>query len=431
MSEGHSEEHPKEPLEEEEAVNPELPNAAAAPSPPRPRARAAAAWLAVLLIIILAGVVLSPFWAPQLGPLLPWGEKPASLADEYAALAARVAAIEQRPSAPTVNIDGLKSAVNGLGQRVEQLEASIKARTAASTADAEAIKSQVGGLGQRVDRLEAASGGDRQLEDTVAAAKTGLQNLEQRVAAVEAESASRKAADSADLQKLQQELARLGTNATSLTQRVAALEQEKQSQNATELRTDAMLALLLAQMREAVEQARPFPAEYSALTRLARDPALAAAAQPLADAARNGIASRPILAKRLAELAGQIATANEPASETDWRHQVLAHLRGLVTIRRVDGPSQTGPEAAVSTAQTALARGDLAGAVAALGVLTGPNAEAAGGWLRMARGRLAVEAALDHLQELLTVQLGSAPPAGPASPPSAPQEPSDKPRTPS
>jgi hypothetical protein len=190
-----------------------------------------------------------------------------------------------------------------------------------------------------------------------------------------------------------------------------------------------MLALLLGQMREAVEQARPFPAEFNAFVSLARNPDLASAAEPLAEPARNGVASRAVLAKKLAELAGRMAVASEPAGDSDWGAQTLARLRSLVTIRRIEGPSQTGSEAAVSAAQTALARGDLAGAVAALDPLAGANAEAAGPWMRMARERLAAEAALDHLQELLTARLGSAPAAPAAAPANSPDQPSEKART--
>ncbi len=191
---------------------------------------------------------------------------------------------------------------------------------------------------------------------------------------------------------------------------MGALEREGQSQNKAELRTDGMLALLLGQMREAIEQARPFPAEFDAFIGLARDSDLAAAAQPLAQPARNGVASRAVLVKGLAELAGRMAVAGEPAVKSDWREQTLARLRGLVTIRRIDSSSHTGSaggaaggsDGAVGTAQAALARGDLAGAVAALEPLTGADAEAAGPWLLMARERLAAETALDHIQELLT-----------------------------
>lgn len=427
MSEERSEEHP----EEGSAINLEGPPPVAAPSVRQRGSRGSAPWLLTLLILLLAGVALSPFWAPQLEPLLPWGTRPATSDEQYSALAARVATVEQRPAPPSVNLDAIKSAINAMGQHVDQLETAVNGRIATSTADVDAVKSQVGGLQHRLDQLDAAGSANRELQNSVAAVKTNLQQLDQRVAAAEAQSSSRKASDAADLQKIQQELTRLGTISSDLAGRVGTLEHDQQSQNAAEPRTDATLALLLVQMREAVDQARPFTAEYNAFAALARDPGLAAAAEPLAEAARSGVASRTVLARRLAELAGPVAAASEPGAESDLGQRVLAHLRGLVTIRRIDGPAQSGPEAAVSAAQTAMARGDLAGAAAALDSLTGANAEAARSWLQMARERLAVETALDHLQELLTVRLGSAPPARPASPPSAPEQPSEKARTPS
>jgi hypothetical protein len=426
MSEERSEEHP----EEKGAINSESAPAAADPPARQRGSWGAVLWLVVFLTVVLAGVALSPFWAPELALQLPWGARPAT-GDEYAALAARVAAIEQRPAAPGVNVDAIKSAINALGQRVEQLETAANSRTATSANDVGAIKSQISGLTQRVDRLEAAGGADHQLENTVAEAKTGLQQLEQRVEAVEAQSASRAASNAVDWQNAEQELTRLGTMASDLAGRVETLERDQQSQNGAGPRTDATLALLLVQMREAVEQGRPFMTEYNAFATVAHDPGLAAAAEPLAEAARNGVASRAVLARRLAELAAPVATASEPAAASDWGQQVLAQLRSLVTIRRIDGPAQSGPEAAVSTAQIAMARGDLAGAVAALDSLAGANGEAARPWLRMARERLAVEAALDHLQALLTVRLGSAPSTRPASPPSTPEQPSEKARKPS
>ena len=427
MSEERGEEHP----EERGAVDVEPPPAPAEP-PARPSgSHGTAPWLLALLILVVAGVALSPFWAPEVAPLLPWATGPATSDEQYSSLAARVAAVEQRPAVPSVNIDGIRSAVNGLGQRVEQLETAVNGRIATAAADIDALKLQVAGLAHRVDQVAAAGGGDRQLDNMVTATKTAQQQLEQRVAEIETQSASRKANDAADLQKTQQELVHLGTMASDLASRVGTLERNQQSQNAAEPRTDAILALLLVQMREAVEQARPFAAEYNAFAALARDTGIAAAAGPLAEAARNGVASRAVLAKRLAELAGGVATASEPAAERDWGQQALARLRGLVTIRRIDGPLQTGPEAAVSAAQNWLARGDLAGAVAALDTLSGANAEAARPWLQMARERLAVEVALDHLQGLLTERLGSAPSARPASPPGAPEEPSERARRPS
>jgi hypothetical protein len=370
--------------------------------------------LAGLLILILGGVASSPFWAPQIEPLLPWGEN----RDDYAALAARVAAVEARLVAPSPGIDAVQSAMSQLARRADQLDsrlAAVEKRPAPPSVDTDAINSALGALGRRVDQLESAAKPD------LGPLRAGMQQVEQRLAAIETQSASRIASETAASKDMQQELSRLGKVEGDLADRVAALEREAQSQEKPELRADGMLALLLGQMREAIEQARPFPAEFGAFIKLARGSDLAAGAQPLAEPARNGVASRAVLVKGLAETAGRMA-ASDPAVKSDWREQTLARLRGLVTIRRIDDSSPTGSNGAVGAAQAALARGDLAGAVAALEPLTGTDAEAARPWLLMARERLAAETAIDHVQELLTERLGGPPAAAPAKVPDEPQK---------
>jgi hypothetical protein len=310
--------------------------------------------------------------------------------------------------------------VSELARRVDQLDsrlAAMEKRPALPGVDTDAINSAVSALGRRVDQLEAAGKPD------LAPIRAGLQQLEQRLAAIETQSASRMASDTAASKDMQQELSRLAKIEGELADREAALEREAQSQNNAELRADGMLALLLGQMGEAIEQARPSPTEFDAFIKLASGSDLAAAAEPLAEPARKGVASRAVLVKGLAGLADRMAVASEPAVKSDWREQTLARLRGLVTIRRIDGSSHTGFEGAVSTAQAALGRGDLAGAVAALGSLTGVDAEAARPWLLMARERLAAEAALDHVQELLTQRLGSPPAPSNGAPAKVPDEP--------
>jgi len=415
MSERESEQGPAE-----DGVVPTEPGSTPAVEPAGPTRRSARGfaraplWLAGLLILILAGVASSPFWAPQIEPLLPWGEN----RDDYAALAARVAAIETRPVAPSPGIDAVQSAMSQLARRVDQLDsrlAVVEKRPAPPSVDTDAINSALGALGRRVDQLESAAKPD------LGPIRAGMQQVEQRLAAIETQSASRIASETAASKDMQQELSRLGKVEGDLADRVAALEREAQSQEKPELRADGMLALLLGQMREAIEQARPFPAEFGAFIKLARGSDLAAGAQPLAEPARNGVASRAVLVKGLAELAGRMA-ASDPAVKSDWREQTLARLRGLVTIRRIDDSSHTGSNGAVGAAQAALARGDLAGAVAALEPLTGADAEAARPWLLMARERLTAETALDHVQELLTERLGGSPAAAPAKVPDEPQK---------
>ena len=415
MSERESEQGPAE-----DGVVPAEPGSTPAVEPAGPTRRSARGfaraplWLAGLLILILAGVASSPFWAPQIEPLLPWGEN----RDDYAALAARVAAIETRPVAPSPGIDAVQSAMSQLARRADQLDsrlAAVEKRPAPPSVDTDAINSALGALGRRVDQLDAAGKPD------LGPIRAGMQQVEQRLAAIETQSASRVASETAASQDVQQELSRLGKVEGDLADRVAALEREAQSQEKPELRADGMMALLLGQMREAIEQARPFPAEFGAFIKLARGSDLAAGAQPLAEPARNGVASRAVLVKGLAELAGRMA-ASDPAVKSDWREQTLARLRGLVTIRRIDDSSHTGSNGAVGAAQAALARGDLAGAVATLEPLTGADAEAARPWLLMARERLTAETALEHVQELLTERLGGSPAAAPAKVPDEPQK---------
>jgi hypothetical protein len=380
-----------------------------APPPSRSPARSALG-LAAALALVIAGVALSPFWAPAIAPLLPWGGEPQVSAAEFSALAARLDAIEKRPAPQIPDVGPIASAQSALARRVDQLEA---ARTPNQETEAAVAANRKGlqQLEQRVGAIETQSASRTAGED---AQMQKLQQLEQRFGAIETQSAAHAAGADAQMQKLQQEAAKLGTLAADLGNRLSASEHQLQAQGGTG-RTDAALLVALLQMREAVEQARPFPAEYAAFTALAHDqPDLIAAAEPLAHAAQDGVPGRLALSTRLSELAARIASPAPPPA-ADWGTQALARLRALVTIRRVDGASQSGPEAAVSAAERALARGDLGDAVGELDRLSGANAEAAGPWLQMARKRLAVETALAHLQELVVARL-TRPSETPASP---------------
>src|SRR5260370_27549561 len=126
MSEGRGEERPGEgaPIH----ADPEPSPPAAADPARQPASRRSALWLSAVVILIVAGVGLSPFWAPDVAQLLPWGAGPGLAGEDYAALAARVAAVEKRPVPPGVDADATKSALDALGRRVEQIDTSSSAR---------------------------------------------------------------------------------------------------------------------------------------------------------------------------------------------------------------------------------------------------------------------------------------------------------------
>ncbi len=121
-------------------------------------------------MLVIAAVALSPFWAPAVAPLLPWGRRPQQ--PDYDALAARVAALEQRPVPPPVDVDPIKSAQAALGQRVAAMEAAVDAL--------------------------------RQNKKTAASGQGGAGAVDQRVDAIEAQSASHNADAAAAIQKMQQ-----------------------------------------------------------------------------------------------------------------------------------------------------------------------------------------------------------------------------------
>ena len=332
-------------------------------------------WLAALLLLVIAGVGSSPFWARDVTPLLPWGSQSAAPAEDYAALAARVAAIENRPAPPPPDI----AAIN-------------------STASA---------LARRVDQLEAARGADRQTDAAVAGIKAGLQQLEERLSAFEARSATRANSETAEFEKLRQQLAQFASISSDLADRLPAIERRVGAAGSA-VRTDSALLAALLQMREAVETARPFATEYDAFIALAHDqPDLIAAAQPLAGLAQAGVAGNAVLSERLGQLSGRIVPAVAPPVDSDLRTQALAWLHSLVTIRRIDAASQTGQEPAMNVAEGALVRGDLPGAVSALQTLSGPKSAAIQSWLQTAQQRLGAEATLAHLQDLLVARLGT------------------------
>ncbi|MBV9967105.1 MAG: hypothetical protein JO008_15565 [Alphaproteobacteria bacterium] len=330
------------------------------------RRGAIAIGIATALIVFGLLVMTGPFWAPAVLPLLTGG--------------------------------GPKSPEPALADRLAQVEAVERDNQQKANQAIAAAQKNVGDINAQIERRIAA------LESKSAASPADIAELRQQVKALE----SRPTPSPPDLDDIRQQLQQLAAATGDLKNRVAAVEKNEPAQGTTDP-TDTALLLAVLQMREAIETARPFVVEYDALAALAKSrPEIAAAAAPLADAAKSGVASRAVLIERLRAVASAITAAKASPAPDDWGGRAWAQLRGLVTIRRVDGAGQSAPEAAVGTAERSLAAGDLTGAVAALDALTGPAAEAARPWLQMARQRLAVETALHQVEMPLIARLGTA-----------------------
>jgi len=372
----------------------ELPSA---PEPqPRRRYRTLAIVLAVALAVQLAVVLAAPYWTPPLLPLLPWGKAPeAKVAQRIHRLETAFDQARQSEAQQAASVDQLGRRIGAVEKKQEEQQ-----RVAANEQQLE----------PRIAALETRQKQDAQ---TIGEGSARLKQLEDRLAQLE----TKPQPSLQDFAELRQRLEQFSASDAELASRVQSLEKTARTQPADP--TDAGLLIALLQISEAIEAGRPFGTESDTLAALARNrPEIAKAATPLAEAAKTGVASRTVLAKRLHELAGSIANAQPAAAESDWGSAALARLRALVTVRRIGGPGQNGPEAAVSAAEMALASGDLAGAIATLDRLSGAPVQAAQAWLRMARQRLAAEAALKHIQTLVVARLErSGEPAAAPGPP--------------
>ena len=231
MTEAHGQEHPVEagalPPEPDQAPAESIESAR-----PGGASRRTVWWLASLLLLVIAGVGSSPFWARDVAPLLPWGE-PARSAKRGLRRARRPAGGDRETARAAVP----RCRRDQFGDRARWRAGSISWRPRATR------------IGKATRRF--------------AAAKAGLQQIEERLSAFEAQSASRSAGEAAQFEKLRQELAQIGSVSADLADRLSAIER-RVGATGNAARTDAALLAALLRMREAVEAARPFAAEYDA-----------------------------------------------------------------------------------------------------------------------------------------------------------------------
>jgi hypothetical protein len=346
----------------------------------------------LLLVVVLVGT--APLWAP----LLPWDGRRTDIdpgiVERLDADRQQIRALQQQIAAAGAAMPKLEQRLGALEQKPPVLPpefGEMRQRIAAVSAAMSDLTSRLGALANSVQQQAG-----------------GVADLTTRIDRTEQAQQARIADFAAKLEPLQQSMQTQQSAVAELGNRLQSYEKTARSRAGDT--TDMGLTLALLQLRDAVDAGRPFPAEYGALSSLAKArPEIAAAAAPLATAAPTGAATRSNLARELRELRQKIdeTTAAGPAGDDGWAGAVLDRLRGLVRIRRADeAASPEEAEAAITVAGRALAEGDLAHAVAAVETLQGAPAASAAEWLRQARERLAVEAALRQLQTLLTGRLG-------------------------
>ncbi|HEX4113221.1 MAG TPA: hypothetical protein VH020_11850 [Stellaceae bacterium] len=328
------------------------------------RQQQAIAVLVLVLAIVIAAVATSPFWAPGVASLLPWG---------------RQAPADDRSAA----------AIHDLESRLDAEEAALK---------------------QQATRLSRLNADELALKDQAAR----LATLEARpeAPATTPAPAAQPVASEAAIKALQEQLAKLTTNSAATGDRLATLE-GKVEKTGQAGRADRALLLSLANLRVAVEGTAPFPAELAAAQSLAGDSgATREALASLGDDAKSGLPSLALLTEQFdRRVAPAILRARGETTSKDWWGQIQARLERLVVIRRI-APGGAEPrnttEAAVARADAALKAADLAGAAAALDRLSGGPAAAAAAWVAQAKKRVAAEVALANLWQAESARVAAA-----------------------
>jgi len=311
------------------------------------------------------------------------------------------------PAQPSVD----RAVLDAFAARLAKLEKDIAARPAGAAADPK-LAGDILAFDKRLTELQNAlyaareqakrdaQAGTATLSEVAQAAKAAAAEqakaaatLAQRVEALE------KGIDPAAFIAVRNGLNDLSAKLDALAKRMEAAERVAASARAEGM-AQAAFALSVGQLRRAVDSGAPFAAELAACRSLAgADAALAEPLDRLAPLAAAGVATRAALAQSFKQAAASVVHAGRARDGESgaWR-RVLAWLDSLITVRPVGAAAGDSPAARTARAEAKLGAGDLAGAVAELGALAAPAADAAKPWLDRAKARLQADQALAALE---------------------------------
>jgi hypothetical protein len=355
--------------------------------------------LAAGAIVVLVAAAAGGAWL--------YREYAASLFPPREAVEARQA-IESRLSALEGAQGRLEASLNDLAAKGEAASLALSA----VGGEVKALAGEVGKLGQDAEAREAAAGALAErvaaLDERLGRSATEVEGLKAALAAVRAALASGEA-DASGKAQLGELLAGLETLGQRLSVAEAGLAAARQEIGALGQRLEevarrdealapggraARLAAAFGALERAIAEGRPFRAELDALYAL--DPNLPGR-EALADEADAGVASLAALQSELEAAlaaAGTEATARAEGGEEGWAARLKARFFSIVKVRKVgevDWPS------AGDAARGALARGDLAAAIAAFGPAGEAMPAPIARWLAAAKAREQALAALAAL----------------------------------
>lgn len=245
-----------------------------------------------------------------------------------------------------------------------------------------------------------------------AAAATGtgaaVAALAQRVSALEDDSA-RLELDRA-LALWGEQRAALETALAEVSARLAQVEAEAVQQATADGRV-MTLVLATGELTGALGSSAGVAPALETVRRIAGDDhEIAAALERLAPFAATGVATLDGLRARFPQAANAIARTAPAGGDADWIDETVTRLSQLVTVRRTGGAiDPESLDGRLVEAETALAAGDLARAIALVEPLAADTAAATSAqeWLLDARARREAEDALAQLAAAVRARIGA------------------------
>ena len=330
---------------------------------------------------------------------------------------AAIAAVDKHVGALQVANDAIDKRLGALQAANDAIDKRLGELQAASDAVDKRLGELQSGNGDEAPRIastmqavQTLTGQVKDLRSDVNAAQSEIPSLEARVAKLESGPPQAVAADlsaaTARLDKIEAQFA-----ATKNETRVA-IEKASASDN------PAAVAILAESVRDKLDRGAPFQTDLTGLERLRVEPAKLAPLKAVVDGAPSdsalaadfeAVRSKVLAAAAPTEGSGGPPGAQGGATEASSRlvDRLLAHLRDLVRVRKLNEAPGQGPQALASAIEADSRRGDLSGALAAFAKLPEPSRQAASAWASAAEQRLAAEAAIQSIREAAVAQLAN------------------------
>lgn len=374
-----------------------------------------------------APVPLPPDATPDATPT-PVAIVPAEPSPAILALAEQVAALQKAlteraarlvpETAPAAEADltPLTDALAGAMARVEMLEQRLSESLATPPPDADSDAAAA-------RAPDAPHSGAITLPETTAAPDNfrTLERLDDLEDALRARSSDNSSAVQAEIESLRNAQAALQQELIATRQSLATRGQRETGDGQTML-----LVLALNRLTRATATALPFAREVESLRAAIQaegsaDLAIESAIKDLAAHALGGVPTAAGLGAGFDDMALAVIHADSAAEDQGWIDATIGRLRRIVTIRRVGGKvAADSLEGRLSALHDALLADDLAAAIAVGEALPAKAGSGATNWLQGARARLAVENALNQLEQEVAERVAtrwSAPQSGSKSAP--------------